>query len=223
MGRSEIDHPRTCRARRRQSARRDGPRRSGRRDHPLPPPAISAPSCRLPLGPAVSPGHAISRSWAPDRSCVRNSKGAWKSFEARSLHARVSGAPHSGIHRRNQGPRGYWRSCGRRDDAREKAHGGRPRAQWLTVSPASAVAGMTIGEANLRVLSGATIVAAEREGVVTGNPGPDVELRGGDRVALIGRPDQLAAASVLSRSRSQRGTAKTKRVRDVVVRITFEI
>jgi K+/H+ antiporter YhaU regulatory subunit KhtT len=69
--------------------------------------------------------------------------------------------------------------------------------EWLTVSPASAVAGMTIGEANLRVLSGASIVAAEREGVVTGNPGPDVELRGGDRVALIGRPDQLAAASVL--------------------------
>jgi K+/H+ antiporter YhaU regulatory subunit KhtT len=69
--------------------------------------------------------------------------------------------------------------------------------EWLTVSPASAVAGMTIGEANLRVLSGATIVAAERDGLLTGNPGPDVELRGGDRVALIGRAEQLAAASVL--------------------------
>ena len=69
--------------------------------------------------------------------------------------------------------------------------------EWLTVSPASAVAGMTIGETNVRVLSGVTIVAAERDGVVTGNPGPDVELRGGDRVAVIGRADQLAAASIL--------------------------
>jgi len=69
--------------------------------------------------------------------------------------------------------------------------------EWLTVSPLGAVAGTTIAEANLRGLSGATIVAVERDGTLIGNPGADVELRGGDRVGLIGRADQLAAASVL--------------------------
>ncbi|MGC4083446.1 MAG: TrkA C-terminal domain-containing protein [Vicinamibacterales bacterium] len=65
------------------------------------------------------------------------------------------------------------------------------------MSETSAVAGMTIAEANLRGLSGATVIATERDGVLLGNPGPDTQLRARDRVALIGRPDQLATASVL--------------------------
>ncbi|HUR35617.1 MAG TPA: cation:proton antiporter [Vicinamibacterales bacterium] len=68
---------------------------------------------------------------------------------------------------------------------------------WIEVVAGSALAGMTIADANLRGLSGATVVATSRGGALTGNPGPDTDLRPGDHVALIGRPDQLASASVL--------------------------
>ncbi|MGE3957663.1 MAG: cation:proton antiporter [Vicinamibacterales bacterium] len=68
---------------------------------------------------------------------------------------------------------------------------------WLLVAPDSPAAGLTIAEANLRGLSGATVIATERDGALIGNPGPDTMLRAGDRVAVIGRPDQLATASVL--------------------------
>ncbi|MFN7914162.1 MAG: cation:proton antiporter [Vicinamibacterales bacterium] len=68
---------------------------------------------------------------------------------------------------------------------------------WIEVVRGSVAAGTTLAEANLRGLSGATVIAAERGGTLTGNPGPDTRLEPGDRIALIGRPDQLASASVL--------------------------
>jgi len=68
---------------------------------------------------------------------------------------------------------------------------------WLAVHPDSALAGKTIVEANLRGHAGATIIATDHDGVLAGSPGPDYVLEPGDRVAIVGRPDQLAAASVL--------------------------
>lgn len=68
---------------------------------------------------------------------------------------------------------------------------------WLAVHPDSAMAGKTIAEANLRGHAGATIIATDQDGVLAGNPAPDVILQPGDRVAIVGRPDQLATASVL--------------------------
>jgi CPA2 family monovalent cation:H+ antiporter-2 len=69
--------------------------------------------------------------------------------------------------------------------------------EWLTVSEDSDVAGVAIGRANLRGRSGVSVVAWEHKGVVTGNPGPETVLAAGDRVAVIGRPDHLAAAAGL--------------------------
>ena len=68
---------------------------------------------------------------------------------------------------------------------------------WIEVASGSVAAGTTLAEANVRGLSGATVIATERGGTLTGNPGPDTRLEPGDRIALIGRPDQLASASVL--------------------------
>lgn len=68
---------------------------------------------------------------------------------------------------------------------------------WIEVAPGSVAAGMTLAQANVRGLSGATVIATERSGSLTGNPTPDTRLEPGDRVALIGQPDQLALASVL--------------------------
>lgn len=68
---------------------------------------------------------------------------------------------------------------------------------WIEVTPGSVIAGATLAEANLRGLSGATVIAVECDGVLEASPGPDTKLEAGHRVAVIGRPDQLATASVL--------------------------
>lgn len=68
---------------------------------------------------------------------------------------------------------------------------------WIEVAPGSVIAGATLAEANLRGLSGATVIAVEREGALEPSPGAQTRLDAGTRVAVIGRPDQLATASVL--------------------------
>jgi monovalent cation:H+ antiporter-2, CPA2 family len=78
---------------------------------------------------------------------------------------------------------------------------------WLVVSAESEVAGQAIEQARLRERTGATIVAAERNGALLGTPAPDAVLRGGDRLALIGRPDHLVAAAALLGPSAHRGSA----------------
>ena len=72
---------------------------------------------------------------------------------------------------------------------------------WMTVSVHSAVSGQTIASASLRERTGVSIVASEHRGTLTVNPGPGVELGGGDRIAVIGRPDSLVAAAAPARRR----------------------
>jgi K+/H+ antiporter YhaU regulatory subunit KhtT len=57
--------------------------------------------------------------------------------------------------------------------------------------------GRSIGELRIREKSGATIVATERGSQVTTNPGPEVVLRSGDRVHLIGSEQEVARALTL--------------------------
>lgn len=65
----------------------------------------------------------------------------------------------------------------------------------LVVTPLAPAAGKRIGELHLRAATGASIVAIEREdGSTQVNPGPDEELRPGDKLLLLGTKDQLAAA-----------------------------
>jgi K+/H+ antiporter YhaU regulatory subunit KhtT len=42
-----------------------------------------------------------------------------------------------------------------------------------------------------------SVVAIVREGALIGNPGPEDVIRAGDRVAVIGSPEQLPAAEAL--------------------------
>ena len=62
----------------------------------------------------------------------------------------------------------------------------------LTVG--SSAVGKLIRELALRTRTGASIVAIERHGVNTVNPGPDEELQVNDQVLLLGGPDQLEKA-----------------------------
>lgn len=57
--------------------------------------------------------------------------------------------------------------------------------------------GQLIRELQLRTLTGASIVAIERNGQTMVNPGPDEEIAAGDKLLLLGDPDQLTAAAQL--------------------------
>ena len=54
-----------------------------------------------------------------------------------------------------------------------------------------------IREIQLRTLTGASIVAVERDGRPLVNPGPDTELSVGDLLLLLGDKEQLAGATKL--------------------------
>ena len=64
----------------------------------------------------------------------------------------------------------------------------------IFVVPAGPPAGKLIRELNLRVRSGTSIVALDRAGKRTTNPGPDEELQAGDKLLLLGEPAQLQQA-----------------------------
>ena len=68
---------------------------------------------------------------------------------------------------------------------------------WLVVSDRSPLAGVRIVDASLRQIAGVSVVAISRERAVISNPGPDVMFVPGDRVALIGSPEQVAAVEPL--------------------------
>jgi CPA2 family monovalent cation:H+ antiporter-2 len=68
---------------------------------------------------------------------------------------------------------------------------------WITVAHDSPLAGRRIADASLREAVGVSVVAIARTGGVISNPGPDVIFVPGDRVAVIGEPDQLALAEVV--------------------------
>ena len=58
--------------------------------------------------------------------------------------------------------------------------------------PGSPVASKLIRELELRTRTGASVVGIERNGENIVNPGPDEELRVGDKLLLLGSSDQIA-------------------------------
>jgi CPA2 family monovalent cation:H+ antiporter-2 len=68
---------------------------------------------------------------------------------------------------------------------------------WVEVSPASPLAGRTIAESRLRSTTGASIVGIASGDAVTVNPTPEHAVNAGDRVAIIGRLEQIRNAETL--------------------------
>ncbi len=64
----------------------------------------------------------------------------------------------------------------------------------VLVGQGSPVAGKLIRELELRSRTGASVVGIERNGDNLVNPGPDEELRAGDKLLLLGSGDQLTQA-----------------------------
>lgn len=70
---------------------------------------------------------------------------------------------------------------------------------WLTVQRGSAVADSSIGEARVRKLTGASIVAIIRGSATNAAPGPEDELRPGDVLVTVGTPEAVDALQALLR------------------------
>jgi len=62
---------------------------------------------------------------------------------------------------------------------------------WVTVRPGSALAGRSIGDAAIRQRTRITVVAIVRDDEPIVAPEPDEVLAAGDRLVVIGRPEDL--------------------------------
>lgn len=69
--------------------------------------------------------------------------------------------------------------------------------EWVELPEGSAFAGTALREAGIRQQTGATVIAVQRGTETIPNPGPDVELAGGDLLVAIGTREQQAALAEL--------------------------
>jgi TrkA domain protein len=68
---------------------------------------------------------------------------------------------------------------------------------WITVAPASALAGRSIGDGQLRTQTGSSIVAIVRGDTTIPAPPPDTELLAGDVAVAVGTSEGLEALRAL--------------------------
>jgi len=78
---------------------------------------------------------------------------------------------------------------------------------WRKVPEESPLAGKMLGEAALRTRTGATLVAIKRKSELLVNPSIQTQLLPGDRIGLLGNPEQLEAVDRLLASHQQVKTA----------------
>jgi len=72
--------------------------------------------------------------------------------------------------------------------------------EWLELDAGSPLVNRTIDQAQIRSRSGASIVAISRADRLMTNPGPGETLLAGDRLALIGTPEQVQRVEKLERA-----------------------
>ncbi len=71
--------------------------------------------------------------------------------------------------------------------------------RWYQLKTGSPLEGSTLGEANIRRLTGATIMEIRRGGQTFAYPGPEVIFKDGDRLFVIGNPEERQAFEHLLR------------------------
>jgi CPA2 family monovalent cation:H+ antiporter-2 len=72
----------------------------------------------------------------------------------------------------------------------------------IEIRGGSPAAGKLIAELRLRTLTGASIVAIQRDGTSMINPGPEDDIQPGDFVLLLGTRDHLKAAEALLKGKA---------------------
>ena len=65
---------------------------------------------------------------------------------------------------------------------------------WIPIRPRSAYAGATIGDTQLRRLTGVSVVAIIRDRQTIPAPGPDVRLEAGDAAVVVGTGEGIKKA-----------------------------
>ena len=75
--------------------------------------------------------------------------------------------------------------------------------ETLLVEPEARAVGKTVGELRLRTLTGATVIAAMRDGQTEINPGPDLKIEADHVLVLMGRPEQIDGAVELINGRAE--------------------
>ena len=70
--------------------------------------------------------------------------------------------------------------------------------EWVELDATSPLINRTIDQAQIRSRSGASIVAISRADKLLTNPGPGETLQAGDRLALIGTPEQVGKVEKLT-------------------------
>jgi TrkA domain protein len=73
-----------------------------------------------------------------------------------------------------------------RTDLVETAIGGDSVIEWVRVGPDSRLAGRTLGEADVRRRTGASVIAVQRGDETVTNPGAGTRIEAGDTVVAIG-------------------------------------
>lgn len=68
---------------------------------------------------------------------------------------------------------------------------------WMRLPAGNPLAGRTLAQANLRARTGASVIAILRDRDLMANPKSLTVFAAGDRIALIGDPEQIAAAGRL--------------------------
>ncbi len=80
--------------------------------------------------------------------------------------------------------------------------------QWRRVPADSGVSGRSLGEIGLRTRTGATVVAIKRRDELMLNPSVDTIFAEGDRIGLLGTPDQLESAENVLNASSRVDSAR---------------
>ncbi len=75
--------------------------------------------------------------------------------------------------------------------------------EWATIPEPAEVAGLTIGEVDIRRSTGAVVVAVLRDESLTTNPGPDWTVQPGDMLAVLGTTQQRAEARAVLEQRRE--------------------
>lgn len=64
--------------------------------------------------------------------------------------------------------------------------------EWIELPPDSPLVGLTVATCRIRSTTGSTIVAILRDSGSLATPHPDEQLRAGDTLVIIGRPETFA-------------------------------
>jgi len=75
--------------------------------------------------------------------------------------------------------------------------------QWVAVEPRSSIVGKTLGELEVRRLTGASVVGVLRNGGLITNPGPEFTVGAEDLLAMIGTPETQEAFQQFVRTSSE--------------------